>query len=79
MFCYALKRETGQCEVRIIYARADVLVKATLAQALRAGASRAGEPVRALDPDGREATFVYARDPEGNILEPQSRKGESRE
>ncbi|HOG00035.1 MAG: Glyoxalase-like domain protein [Firmicutes bacterium ADurb.Bin248] len=49
-------------------------VEETLAQVIRAGGSRVGELVSAAYPNGREATFVYARDPEGNILELQSWK-----
>lgn len=47
-------------------------VEATLAEIVRAGGSSVGEVVTAAYPNGLEATFVYARDPEGNILELQS-------
>ncbi|SET84145.1 VOC family protein [Lacrimispora sphenoides] len=47
-------------------------VEATLAEVIRAGGSNVGELVTAAYPNGKEAVFVYARDPEGNILELQS-------
>ncbi len=47
-------------------------VEATLADVIRAGGSNVGELVTAAYPSGKEAVFVYARDPEGNILELQS-------
>jgi hypothetical protein len=43
-----------------------------LAQVLAAGGSQIGELIRADYPDGRQATMVYAADPEGNILELQN-------
>lgn len=51
-------------------------VEATLAEIIRAGGSCVGEVAHAAYPDGLEAVFAYARDPEGNIIELQSwRKG----
>ena len=47
-------------------------VKKTLADIIRAGGSSVGELVTAGYPDGMEAVFVYATDPEGNIIELQS-------
>ncbi len=47
-------------------------VEATLAEILAAGGSAYGEIATAAYPGNREARFVYARDPEGNILELQS-------
>lgn len=47
-------------------------VAATLAQVLAHGGSQIGELIRTRYPDGREAVFVYAADPEGNLLEIQS-------
>lgn len=47
-------------------------VAATLERVLAAGGGRIGELVHAAYEDGRRATFVYATDPEGNILELQS-------
>ena len=47
-------------------------VSATLERILAEGGSTVGELVHAEYEDGRKATFVYARDPEGNILELQS-------
>lgn len=47
-------------------------VQAVLRQVLDHGGSQVGELVRTRYPDGRQAVFVYAADPEGNILEIQS-------
>ncbi|MEN6594471.1 MAG: VOC family protein [Clostridiaceae bacterium] len=47
-------------------------VSATLERVLANGGNLLGELVHAVYEDGRKATFVYARDPEGNILELQS-------
>ncbi len=47
-------------------------VKAALADIISAGGDRVGELVTAEYPDGIEAVFVYAKDPEGNIIELQS-------
>jgi len=47
-------------------------VETTLEQIISAGGSSIGDLVTAVYPDGKEAVFVYARDPEGNILELQS-------
>lgn len=47
-------------------------VETTLAEIVRAGGSSVGELVTARYPNGLEAVFVYARDPEGNIIELQS-------
>lgn len=47
-------------------------VKATLADIISAGGDRVGELVTAEYPNGIEAVFVYAKDPEGNIIELQS-------
>ena len=49
-------------------------VEATLQEILKAGGSSVGEVVTAAYPNGVEAVFVYARDPEGNIVELQSWK-----
>lgn len=49
-------------------------VEETLAAVLARGGRMVGELVHADYPDGRKATFVYATDPEGNILELQSWK-----
>ena len=45
-------------------------VESTLAEMVAAGGSRLGEVVVADTPAGR-LTFVYARDPEGNVVELQ--------
>ena len=47
-------------------------VEATLATILAAGGGQVGEVVTAAYPNNMEAVFVYARDPEGNIIELQS-------
>jgi len=47
-------------------------VEKTLDRLLKAGGGTVGELVRAEYEDGRKATFVYAEDPEGNIIELQS-------
>ena len=47
-------------------------VEKVLAQVLEHGGGQIGELVRTQYPDGRQAVFVYASDPEGNILELQS-------
>jgi len=49
-------------------------VEATLKKVLDAGGAMYGELVHAEYEDGRRATFVYAKDIEGNILELQSWK-----
>ena len=47
-------------------------VEKTLRRLLQKGGSQIGELVRAEYEDGRKATFVYAADCEGNIIELQS-------
>lgn len=47
-------------------------VEAVLRAVLAHGGGQVGEVVHAQYPDGRSATFVYATDCEGNILELQS-------
>ena len=47
-------------------------VEKTLAVILAAGGEQVGEVVTAAYPNNMEAVFVYARDPEGNIIELQS-------
>lgn len=47
-------------------------VEKTLAVILAAGGGQVGEVVTAAYPNNMEAVFVYARDPEGNIIELQS-------
>ena len=49
-------------------------VEAVLKKVLKAGGSMLGEIVHAEYKDGRKATFVYAKDIEGNIIELQSWK-----
>ena len=48
-------------------------VSAALQRVLDEGGTQIGELVQAQYPGGVTATFVYAADPEGNILELQSR------
>ena len=47
-------------------------VEETLSLLLEKGGSQVGELVKTAYKDGRNAVFVYAADPEGNILELQS-------
>ncbi|QOX65919.1 VOC family protein [Anoxybacterium hadale] len=47
-------------------------VETTLAEILKAGGSTVGELVTAEYPNNRTAVFIYAQDPEGNIIELQS-------
>lgn len=47
-------------------------VEGKLKEVLEAGGSQYGELVKTLYEDGRKAVFVYAADPEGNIIEIQS-------
>ena len=47
-------------------------VEKTLQLLLQNGGGQIGEVVKAEYEDGRKATFVYAADPEGNIIELQS-------
>jgi len=47
-------------------------VEAILAEILNAGGSCVGDVVTTEYPNGMEAVLVYARDPEGNIIELQS-------
>lgn len=47
-------------------------VEETLAEIIQAGGSCLGEVVTAEYPNQIEAVLVYARDPEGNIIELQS-------
>lgn len=47
-------------------------VEATLEEIIKNGGSTVGEVVTAEYPNNVEALFVYAKDPEGNILELQS-------
>lgn len=47
-------------------------VEETLVRILNAGGMQIGELVKTQYEDGRCATFVYATDPEGNIIELQS-------
>jgi len=47
-------------------------VETTVSEIIKAGGSCVGDIVTAEYPDNMEAVFVYARDPEGNIIELQS-------
>lgn len=49
-------------------------VEAVLAEVLREGGSKTGEVVTSEYPGKIKATFVYAKDPESNIIELQSWK-----
>jgi predicted enzyme related to lactoylglutathione lyase len=47
-------------------------VRETLSKIIAAGGGQVGEVVEAVYPDNVKATFVYAKDIEGNIIELQS-------
>jgi len=47
-------------------------VEQVLAEVLAAGGGQLGDVVKTEYADGRKAVFVYATDPEGNIIELQS-------
>lgn len=76
IFSYDTIKETAIAEINrpgfghIAFEVDDVVT--TLAEIVSAGGSSVGEVVTADYPDGVEAVFVYARDPEGNIIELQS-------
>lgn len=76
IFSYNTLKETTFAEINrpgiahIAFEVDDVEV--TLKEIISAGGSSAGELVTAPYPDGLEAVFVYAKDPEGNIIELQS-------
>lgn len=53
-------------------------VEKTLADILAAEGGQVGETVAANYSNGKKAVFVYARDPEGNIIELQSRSRRAR-
>lgn len=76
IFSYDIRKETVPPEINrpgIAHIAFEVDdVEATLEQIISAGGSSLGELVTAPYPDDLEAVFVYARDPEGNILELQS-------
>lgn len=78
IFSYDTLRENAAAEINrpglahIAFEVDDV--EETLAEILRAGGSSVGELVTAPYPNGVEAVFVYAKDPEGNIIELQSWK-----
>lgn len=78
IFSYDTTKETIPAEINrpgIAHIAFEVDdVEATLEEIVRAGGSSVGELVTAEYPDGLQAVFVYARDPEGNILELQSWK-----
>lgn len=78
IFSYDTLKETVDSEINrpsIAHIAFEVDdVEATLAEMIRAGGSKLGELVTAQYPNDMEAIFVYARDPEGNIIELQSWK-----
>ena len=47
-------------------------VEETLERLLEEGGSVVGEQISTIYPDGKRAVFVYAADPEGNIIELQN-------
>jgi glyoxylase I family protein len=76
IFSYSTLRETVPAEINrpgiahIAFAVEDV--KTTLSEIIKAGGSSVGELVTARYGGDLEGAFVYARDPEGNIVELQS-------
>lgn len=76
IFSYDTLKETVPAEINrpgIAHIAFEVDdVETALAEIIKAGGSSVGELVTAEYPDNREAVFVYAQDPEGNILELQS-------
>lgn len=76
IFSYNTQKETVSAEINrpgIAHIAFEVDdVEATLAEIISAGGSNLGELVTAAYPDDLEAVFVYAQDPEGNIIELQS-------
>jgi predicted enzyme related to lactoylglutathione lyase len=76
IFSYDLMKETVPAEINrpgfahIAFEVDDV--EAVLSKITEAGGSAVGEMVSAKYPNQMEALFVYARDPEGNIIELQS-------
>lgn len=76
IFSYSEIKETALAEINrpgfahIAFEVDDVEI--TLAEIINAGGSSVGELVTADYPNDVEAVFVYARDPEGNIIELQS-------
>jgi predicted enzyme related to lactoylglutathione lyase len=76
IFSYDAVKETAISEINrpgIAHIAFEVDdVEMTLAEIISAGGSSVGEVVTAEYPNDMEAVFVYARDPEGNILELQS-------
>jgi len=76
IFSYDTLKETTFAEINrpgiahIAFEVDDVEV--ILKEIISAGGSSVGELVTAPYPDGLEAVFVYAKDPEGNIIELQS-------
>ena len=66
-----VKGRINQCGIAHLAFEVDN-VEETLKNVLLAGGGQIGEVVKADYPDGRKATFVYAADIEGNILELQS-------
>lgn len=78
IFSYNTMNETklhqiNQCGIAHLAFEVDN-VEEILSKVIAAGGSSIGEVVHAEYEDGRQATFVYATDIEGNILELQSWK-----
>ena len=64
-------RQINRCGIAHLAFEVDD-VEETLRLLLEKGGSQVGELVKTAYKDGRNAVFVYAADPEGNILELQS-------
>ena len=76
IFSYDNMKDTGagcinQCGLAHLAFEVDD-VEETLKRMIDAGGSQYGELVTTVYEDGRKALFVYALDPEGNIIELQS-------
>lgn len=61
----------NQCGIAHLAFEVDS-VEETLEKVLAAGGGQLGDVVSTEYPDGRKATFVYAKDIEGNIIELQN-------
>ena len=76
IFSYDTLKETVPAEINrpgIAHIAFEVDdVETTLAEIISAGGGKVGELITTVYPNDLEAVFVYARDPEGNILELQS-------
>ena len=63
--------QVNRCGIAHIAFEVEDVEKA-LGKVLQAGGGQVGELISTVYPDGKKAVFVYAADPEGNIVELQS-------